>query len=340
MLRPRTPRSAFTLIELLVVIAIIAVLISLLVPAVQKVREAAAMSEARNNLKQLGLATHNAHDTNKKTPMMFGDYGGKTGSVFYHLLPYLEQTPLYNQGPSAARSTALNVLRNPLDVTYGTGTFTLPAAAPAWDAASGTADPYPATPAWTTNANTTWGLTSFSANWQVFGDKGRAITAVTDGTSNTIMFGDRYAVSSRPAGNPRFGAALWGYGVYPITTDYTKAGLLAQFGTASLPASSQYVNGYWPRTGFVNNASVGSTAADGNTSTIDWNCRCMRLPEWNPAPDNAHPLKNNSFTKAGINVCLSDGSVRFVSSGVAEASWCAGESPSGSTFLNETQPLE
>jgi prepilin-type N-terminal cleavage/methylation domain-containing protein/prepilin-type processing-associated H-X9-DG protein len=100
-------RRAFTLIELLVVIAIIAILIALLVPAVQKVREAAARTQCQNNLKQLGLACQNYHDVYKRFPA-----GGKYGSFTHNAdidchytqgnwlvltLPFMEQTGLYNQ---------------------------------------------------------------------------------------------------------------------------------------------------------------------------------------------------------------------------------------------------
>lgn len=125
-MKNRALRRAFTLIELLVVIAIIAILIALLLPAVQQAREAARRSSCKNNMKQIGLALHNYHDTHSVLPFSGRSTAGRTReqdnnagrnaqanygpTVFVMLLPFLDQAPLYGQHDANVSITHANNL--------------------------------------------------------------------------------------------------------------------------------------------------------------------------------------------------------------------------------------
>jgi prepilin-type N-terminal cleavage/methylation domain-containing protein/prepilin-type processing-associated H-X9-DG protein len=220
MCRPRT-RPAFTLIELLVVIAIIAILIGLLLPAVQKVREAAARTKCQNNLKQIGLGLHNFHDSYQVFPPGLGalnDARNVTSSSFsgatipatlrvrtwtHHLLPFIEQASLYAQLPidptNAATSAQYSIPVNNLSGTPVQMYFC-------------PSDPqglrsYPAQGTDTDQSYTDYagvgGIDSWSINWPLaegmlyYRSKTR-ITDVTDGTSNTLLVGERPAPPTVP----------------------------------------------------------------------------------------------------------------------------------------------
>ena len=200
----------FTLIELLVVIAIIAILIGLLLPAVQKVREAAAWIKCANNLKQLGLAMHNYHDATGKFPYLRSGGGQNRHSWALLLTPYIEQANIYqvmstpitgvNQTDGfnnltsadpqivAARSAGVSVYLCPS--RRGVGQLTpidpgnLSVTGQPLDYAASTGD---------TNVVPTTGVFTFdNGSFTQLKEKGRRMLDIADGTSNTIMIGEKH----------------------------------------------------------------------------------------------------------------------------------------------------
>ncbi len=210
--------SAFTLIELLVVIAIIAVLIGLLLPAVQKVRQAAARTESSNNMHQIALAAHSYHDANGMLPPYYlyaypydGTLtSGVTGSWPFALLPYIEQQNMYNACAA-----------NPLQYSYGyseTGTVNgqqynysynqPPTKFAGTSGFQAQLAPQEIIKTYASKLDPTITLVatpcSYQCNTSVFGysynygggysyNYGMNLTTITDGTSNTFMLGEGYS---------------------------------------------------------------------------------------------------------------------------------------------------
>jgi prepilin-type N-terminal cleavage/methylation domain-containing protein len=205
---PRQPgkadlRRGFTLIELLVVIAIIAVLIGLLLPAVQKVRDAAARNTCKNNLKQIGLAVHQYVNANNQFMPTCG-YGpttnggpGNSASPFFQILPYLEQQAVYNCANGPGQNQPLKVFDCPADMT-GDGT-----------APPGSLQGLEAPGSYNYNTYTPGQqVTGVFPIYQVPQCNVTMVGVMSDGTSNTIMVGERVQVCGGPAATPR--ANSWG----------------------------------------------------------------------------------------------------------------------------------
>lgn len=185
---PRRTRPGFTLLELLVVIAIIAVLVGLLLPAIQKVREAASRIKCSNNLKQLGLAAHHCHDTFGVLPPMLGHFPvpeeGSYGGLFFHLLKFIEQDNVYASSYSQVSGT-YDVRRN--SVSSRPVRIYICASDPS------------APPGGLLDGRRA--VASYAGNYRVFGRGGpfdwegaaRIPAMFPDGTSATLLFAEKYA---------------------------------------------------------------------------------------------------------------------------------------------------
>jgi len=213
--RTRTERRGFTLIELLVVIAIIAVLVGLPLPAVQKVREAAARMSSANNLKQMGLAVHHYNDSNEGMPPSYtasynytwnGSYYSGTGQqigTLAQLLPYLEQEALYKQVQAGAVSVPVKTFIDPSDTTVGMVSSTTPSSylPGPYYAYNYTyiSNPYKYE---YSSSDGIWSGYSYSyvynggpsaQNYNYTGKKRSMTQVFADGLSNTLLIGERVA---------------------------------------------------------------------------------------------------------------------------------------------------
>ena len=286
---------AFTLIELLVVIAIIAILIGLLVPAVQKVREAAARMSCTNNLKQISLGTINCADTNqKRLPPSIGLYPGvamqapnqSDGGTFLHILPYIEQDnvfkaslstggpagrngglPTYSQWTAAVQNAKIKTYFCPSDPTYGDD----------------------------------GGRTSYGINGQIFrynyqGWGGSELknfpASIADGTSNTIFYTEKLRRTFNCSG-----------------------------------CCNNYDDNFWPDWGPLI-SSADCSEPTGPAAMFQTGCRGGPNV---PSPCDGN--RASTAHQGGINAGLGDGSVRFVNAGVTPTTWWSAMTPAGGEVL-------
>jgi prepilin-type N-terminal cleavage/methylation domain-containing protein/prepilin-type processing-associated H-X9-DG protein len=315
--RPGSPPHGFTLIELLVVIAIIAVLIALLLPAVQAAREAARRAQCVNNLKQLGLATHNYESSLGAFPM--GNQGFTNfpscgavfpddylvHSTFVYIMPFLESGAQFNSyNLTRIFASVANTTASAVQVAA----FVCPSDLPFTQSKPGDVPYVHVSYATNRGRNENIGL-----NWAVSsapdrnapyyqncnGDPGDGMfgwqtsfqmSNVTDGTSNTFLFGEVSRFRDEPA-SP--------YSIGNLTTlfldDYSGKGAVPTSGAFVIPK----LNSPPDRDGSVYNACFGSAALPPDWINI---VACQKLGQYG----------FRSLHSGGANFAMADGSVRFI----------------------------
>jgi prepilin-type N-terminal cleavage/methylation domain-containing protein/prepilin-type processing-associated H-X9-DG protein len=319
---PRRRESAFTLIELLVVIAIIAVLIGLLLPAVQKVREAAARVKCQNNLKQLGLAMHNYHDANSSFPpgRGAGPFGPNPGTdwdswwilgVSYQTLAYYEQGALYQlfeARKGQTRSSFWEVGDAPAKQRLSL--FICPSSPLLSNGYPGTNYLFS-----TGSKIETGGCNTVArgANGVIVHDVGRRITDLADGTSNTILVGEYIPGVDAANGFKAVSAINVANRDFPTQAELDVI--------AAAPAARVLTNNgrWWAWHSHTN--ALFNTAAPPN-----WKCQNgaggAGVGGAGLAWDSCVGIvPARSMHTGGVNVCLTDGSVRFVRDSITLLTW-------------------
>ena len=313
--RPRRSR-AFTLIELLVVIAIIAILIGLLLPAVQKVREAASRMKCSNNLKQLGIAMHTYHDANGKFPrnyLQVGTNAWEALSANYFLLPYVEQDNLFRaEQPNLANWgwTYDNFLNTKLSVFLCPSSPAAPARGSNPNGWDGPGTNY----AWCTGSSveTVWAGSRFNGMMAYQVD--RRMADVPDGLSNTLMCSEILSGSNASGSTGR----------YPYDIFYTNNGLFNSVVNKDFPTQAELDNigqtaQNSPSGMRSNNGTMWGWYAEGQST---FNAAATPNWRWPTAggdccPGGAHDwgygiIPPRSMHSGGVNAVLGDGSVRFI----------------------------
>lgn len=332
----RSKASGFTLIELLVVIAIIAVLIALLLPAVQQAREAARRSQCKNNLKQLGLALHNYHDTMLQFPIqqLGGQFTTSTAdwrghSAIAMILPYIDQAPLYNtynfyvwswwdgglgahmvQNTTSPGRVIIPAFRCPSDgVKAGDGTGNRPGINyPVCEGAN----------SGMFNDGVSGGITTFKQNG-IFNIKVPVnISSITDGTSNVILAGEQI-VGGGSASAINNLAALRQAVAIPGGWDgtfLTQAQLDDWGGRCNSSTNNQrQESGHFWNVG-VHEQATFNVLLPPNSRYQNCTAHCSGC-----APDGPAMIGARSYHTGGVHILMADGAVRFVGDSINYITW-------------------